>query len=81
MKHAICEKTHVRLRGGSALARWRFGLDRDDANWMTKTASGGIGAIAYVGETVGHEFLGHGSVCLLDGGHITALAKNQTIPW
>ncbi len=33
-----------------------------------------IGAIAYVGETVGHEFLGHGSMCVLDGGHITALA-------
>ena len=33
-----------------------------------------IGVIAYVGETVGHELLGHGSVCMLDGGHLTALA-------
>ena len=33
-----------------------------------------IGVLAYVGETVGHELLGHGGVCLLDGGRITALA-------
>ena len=33
-----------------------------------------IGVIAYVGETMGHELLGHGSVCILDGGHVTALA-------
>ncbi|HEY5409183.1 MAG TPA: hypothetical protein VIJ94_00525, partial [Caulobacteraceae bacterium] len=33
-----------------------------------------IGVIAYVAETVGHEFLGHGSVCIINGGHITALA-------
>jgi len=33
-----------------------------------------IGVLAYVGETVGHELLGHGSVCILDGGRITALA-------
>lgn len=33
-----------------------------------------IGVIAYVGETVGHELLGHGAVCMFDGGSITALA-------
>jgi hypothetical protein len=46
----------------------------------------GIGVLAYVGETVGHELLGHGSVCVLGGGRITALAplfmrcSNHTIP-
>lgn len=34
----------------------------------------GLGALAYIGETVGHELLGHGSGCLLSGGAITALA-------
>jgi len=33
-----------------------------------------IGVLAFVGETVGHELLGHGGVCLLDGGRVTALA-------
>ena len=42
-----------------------------DDNLLTVLA---IGVIAYVGETVGHEFLGHGSMCMLGGGHITALA-------
>src|SRR5580692_3490330 len=45
-----------------------------------------IGVLAYVGETIGHELLGHGGVCLLDGGRITALeplwmrCSVQTIP-
>ena len=34
----------------------------------------GLGALAYVCETVGHELLGHGSACLLSGGQISALA-------
>jgi hypothetical protein len=33
-----------------------------------------LGALAYICETVGHEALGHGGVCLLTGGRITALA-------
>jgi len=33
-----------------------------------------IGVIAYVGETVGHELFGHGTVCVFSGGQITALA-------
>ena len=33
-----------------------------------------IGVVAYVSETLGHELLGHGGMCLLQGGRITALA-------
>lgn len=33
-----------------------------------------IGVIAYVGETLLHELVGHGGVCLALGGHITKLA-------
>src|SRR5476651_140442 len=33
-----------------------------------------LGVIAYVGETLVHEGLGHGGICLLVGGHITILA-------
>jgi len=45
-----------------------------------------IGILAYVAETVGHELVGHGGLCLLSGGRITALAplwmrcSIQTIP-
>jgi hypothetical protein len=45
-----------------------------------------LGALAYVGETLGHELIGHGSACILSGGRITALAplwmrcSVQTIP-
>ena len=33
-----------------------------------------LGVLAYICETVGHEVVGHGSVCLLTGGRITAVA-------
>jgi hypothetical protein len=33
-----------------------------------------LGILAYVAETVGHEAIGHGSVCLLTGGQVTAIA-------
>lgn len=33
-----------------------------------------VGVLAYVGETPGHEALGHGGACLATGGGITALA-------
>ena len=33
-----------------------------------------IGVIAYVGETLLHELVGHGGVCLALGGHVTKLA-------
>jgi hypothetical protein len=45
-----------------------------------------IGLLAYAGETVGHELIGHGGVCVLSGGQVTALAplwmhcSVQTIP-
>jgi len=45
-----------------------------------------IGLLAYAGETIGHELVGHGGVCALSGGHVTALAPLwmrctvQTIP-
>lgn len=32
-----------------------------------------IGVVAYAGQTIGHELLGHGGVCLLNGGQIIAL--------
>jgi len=32
------------------------------------------GILAYIGETMAHEALGHGGVCLLTGGHFTLLA-------
>ena len=34
----------------------------------------GVGVVAYVVETLGHEALGHAGACLLSGGHITAVA-------
>jgi len=33
-----------------------------------------LGVIAYVSETLGHEAIGHGGLCLLHGGRISALA-------
>jgi hypothetical protein len=45
-----------------------------------------IGVIAYLGETFGHEAIGHGGVCLMSGGRVTALAplwmrcSVQTLP-
>ena len=45
-----------------------------------------IGVLAYIAETVGHELIGHGGVCLLGGNRITALAplwmrcSVQTLP-
>jgi hypothetical protein len=33
-----------------------------------------IGIVAYIGETIGHELVGHGGVCIANGGAITALA-------
>jgi hypothetical protein len=45
-----------------------------------------IGLIAYAGETIGHELIGHGGVCALSGGQVTTLAplwmhcSVQTIP-
>ena len=45
-----------------------------------------IGVLAYIAETVGHELIGHGGVCVLGGNRITALAplwmrcSVQTIP-
>ena len=45
-----------------------------------------IGLLAYAGETVGHELIGHGGACLLSGGRVTGLAplwmncSVQTVP-
>jgi MFS family permease len=43
---------------------------RSDSLWTIAA----IGLIAYAGETLGHELIGHGGVCALSGGQVTALA-------
>jgi hypothetical protein len=57
--------------------------ERSSDSFWTMAA---IGLLAYAGETVGHELVGHGGACVLSGGQVTALAplwmrcSVQTIP-
>jgi hypothetical protein len=43
---------------------------RDDDAWTLA----GVGVVASVAQTLGHEALGHGTACLLQGGAVTLLA-------